>query len=78
MKTKIVKRGKEYCVEFSQGVQHFRLDYHATKKECAFIKRMLDIALADYKSEIIRQHGKEQDYQLALKEIAKLHQNKIL
>lgn len=54
MKTKVVKRGKEYCVEFSHGVQGFRLDYFADKKSCQWMKKNLDMALQSYKHEIAR------------------------
>lgn len=45
MKIRVIKLDKEYGVEFSQGVQYFRLDFKATKKECEFMKGQLRNAL---------------------------------
>ena len=49
MKIEILKEDKEHKVMFSQGCQHFVLDYRGSKEECEWVKHQLWIAFRTFK-----------------------------
>jgi hypothetical protein len=53
MTTQIIKINGGYQVTFTQGVQTFGINNVGTKKECKWVKKMLDKAFDNFKSEIL-------------------------
>ena len=52
MKTEIIKIDGAYQVIFTQGVKTLVINNIGTKKECKWVKKMLDKAFENFESEI--------------------------